>query len=263
MRRISVILLLTCLAAGRAFAASAPAAIQPLAERLYLLTSDGRNTTICLDEDAVRLIDSPAMLRADVKAAIATLSSKPVMPLLNPPAFRGRGARRPDEAIPQAYRRMEPHATEKTTFCGYTVEAISVGAANTGEDVVIRFVEPNVYLLGDIYFSESFPYLNLSLGGDINGIVTVSDRFAALIDDAAKIVPAYGRIAKRADLRAYHDMVATVRDRVDAAIKNGKPLNVVVEQVRPTAEFDTKWDIGLVRASLFIELVYTSLKGGR
>ena len=63
----------------------------------------------------------------------------------------------------------------------------------------------------------------------------------------------------RADLRAYRDMLVSVRDRVKPLVQAGKtPAEVVA--ARPTADLDAKWGNGFMKPDQFVEIVAKSLR---
>ena len=62
----------------------------------------------------------------------------------------------------------------------------------------------------------------------------------------------------RADLRAYRDMLVTVRDRVKPLVQAGKtPAEVVA--AHPLADLDAKWGNGFMKPEKFVEIVAQSL----
>ena len=78
------------------------------------------------------------------------------------------------------------------------------------------------------------------------------------------IIPGHGRICDEYEVGEYRDMIAIIRDRVQAMINQG----ATVEQVkgaRLTADFDSRYGAvtGPWTTDMFVEAVYTSLKQGR
>jgi len=78
------------------------------------------------------------------------------------------------------------------------------------------------------------------------------------------IIPGHGRICDEYEVGEYRDMIAIIRDRVQAVINQG----ATVEQVkgaRLTADFDSRYGAvtGPWTTDMFVEAVYASLKQGR
>jgi cyclase len=77
----------------------------------------------------------------------------------------------------------------------------------------------------------------------------------ALANDGSRIIPGHGPLARKADLQAYRDMLATMRDRVAAHVKAGKTLEQVTAAA-PTADLDAKWGQGFMKPPVFVSIVY-------
>ena len=68
--------------------------------------------------------------------------------------------------------------------------------------------------------------------------------------------------ATKAELKAYRDMIQTVRDRVAAGVAAGKSLEEIVAS-HPTQEFDKQYATDRVGGDVFVGMVYQSLTGKR
>ncbi len=79
-----------------------------------------------------------------------------------------------------------------------------------------------------------------------------------LADSGTKIVPGHGAVSDKAGLAKYRDMLVVVRDRVLKQKQAGRSLEETVAS-KPTAEFDQEWGAGLVKADLFVAVVYSTL----
>lgn len=97
---------------------------------------------------------------------------------------------------------------------GYAIVGKRVGPAHTDGDAVIHFVEADVYHMGDIYFSEAYPFSDLSSGVYFEGMINVSENLHAAIDNGTKIIPGHGRLASKTDLESYHAMLVALRGKI-------------------------------------------------
>ena len=61
---------------------------------------------------------------------------------------------------------------------GDEVHAFHVPPAHTDGDAVVHFRRANVVHMGDTYFNGIYPFIDLSSGGDVDGIVSTADRVA-------------------------------------------------------------------------------------
>ena len=133
-----------------------------------------------------------------------------------------------------------------------------VDPAHTDSDSFIRFTHANVIHGGDLIFSASFPFIDYSTGGRIDGMVAAVDRILPLTDSATKIVPGHGPVIDVKALEEYRDMVADIASRVSALKKQGKDLNATIA-AKPTAKYDEKWGKGMLNGDAFTRVVFNSL----
>jgi hypothetical protein len=80
------------------------------------------------------------------------------------------------------------------------------------------------------------------------------------MDDKTAVIPGHGPVATKAQLKAYRDMIQTVRDRVAAQIATGKTLDQI-KAMKLSAEFDPQYATNRVDGDRFVTLVWESLQG--
>lgn len=140
-----------------------------------------------------------------------------------------------------------------------TVRATHVAPAHTDGDAIVVFERANVLHAGDLFFNGFYPFVDLSSGGSVNGVIKAVDQLLAIANDSTRIIPGHGPLATRADLLAYRKTLATIRDRVQVAVRNGRTLQQVLAS-KPSADFDEKWGKGFMKPDTFIGIVYESLR---
>jgi glyoxylase-like metal-dependent hydrolase (beta-lactamase superfamily II) len=143
---------------------------------------------------------------------------------------------------------------------GDEIHAFHVSPAHTDGDAIVHFRNANVIHAGDIYFNGRYPFIDLSSGGALAGVIAAVDRILELSNDRTRIIPGHGALSNRAELAAYRNVLATARDRVGAAVRAGQTVDQVLES-RPLAEFDGAWGSGFVNPEAFLRTVYASLSG--
>lgn len=150
--------------------------------------------------------------------------------------------------------------TEAVTFHwnGDEIHAFHVEHAHTDGDAIIHFRKANVVHMGDVYMNGFYPFIDIGTGGSVDGVIAAVDEVLTRADDATKIIPGHGPLSSRAELRAYRDMLAAVRDRVWGLITQGKAREQVVA-AHPTAEFDAEWGDGFLPPDRFVDIVYSDL----
>jgi glyoxylase-like metal-dependent hydrolase (beta-lactamase superfamily II) len=103
-----------------------------------------------------------------------------------------------------------------------------------------------------------YPFIDVSTGGDVDGMIAAAGRILELAGEGTKIIPGHGSLATRADLARYRDMLAGVRAAVAAQVAAGKSREETVA-AKPTAPFDEAWGGGWMNPDTFTGIVYDSL----
>lgn len=130
--------------------------------------------------------------------------------------------------------------------------------AHTDTDIYVRFAKSNVLHMGDVFFNGTYPFVDTSTGGNINGMIGGATAGLKLSDPTTKIVPGHGPLADRPALLKYRDMLVTVRDRVQKLKRSGQTLEQVVASA-PTADLDAVWGKGFWPPKEFVAMVFRTL----
>jgi glyoxylase-like metal-dependent hydrolase (beta-lactamase superfamily II) len=131
--------------------------------------------------------------------------------------------------------------------------------AHTDGDLTVRFDDADVVHTGDIYWNGSYPFIDHSTGGTIDGTITAVEAILAAATDRTVVIPGHGRPdSNRAELAAYRDMLVAVRERVATLKKQGRTLAETIAAV-PTAAYDDTWGRFVITPALFTKLVYQSV----
>lgn len=179
---------------------------------------------------------------------------------LNRLGGHGMGATRalPQHLIDIGADRPRVAFSEVLTFDinGDSVHVIHQAPAYSDADSIVHFHTGNVIYFGNAFPGDSYPEIDAQQGGKFIGVLPMLKGWT---NDKVQIVPARGKVMKGADIKAYCDMITTVRDRVQQMIDGGKTLDEVIA-AHPTAEFDNRWGNGRIKADDFVKVVYTALK---
>ena len=71
-------------------------------------------------------------------------------------------------------------------------------------------------------------------------MIAAVDRALALANSQTKIIPGHGALSNPDELRAYRDMLITVRDRVRTMVNDGMSIEEIVA-AKPTSDLDPTW----------------------
>ena len=296
-RALALAMLLVVLCALPAAAQGDFSAVEIKAEKvadgIYTLTGRGGNLGLSVGEDGTYLIDDQyAPLTGKILAAIKQLTPEPVRFVVNTHyhgdhtggnenmgeagallvAHENVRRRMAAGTFMKAFnRQVEPAPagalpvvtlTDAVTFHwnGEEIRVFFVGPAHTDGDAIIHFVKADVFHMGDTLFNGMYPFIDVSAGGRIDGMIAAVDRVLKVADDKTRLITGHGPpVATKADLQVYRDMLAQVRDRVAKLKAEGKTGEQIVA-AKPTADLDEKWGGGFMKPDVWVGLVYESMK---
>ena len=260
---------------------------------VYMLTGSGGNIGLSVGDDAAFIVDDQyAPLTPKIIAAIAGVTSKPIRFVVNTHwhgdhtggnenmgkagallvAHENVRKRMSVEQFMERFNQRipasPPGALPVVTFNdsvafhinGDDLVAFHVPPAHTDGDVIVHFTKADVIHMGDAFMTVSYPFIDLSSGGTVGGFVTAADRALVSCTPQTIVIPGHGPTTDCAGLRAWRNVIATVRDRVQAAMKKGSTLDQI-KAAGLSKEFDERWGKGFIQPAAFVESVYRSLGG--
>ncbi len=263
-----------------------------VADGIYMLTGSGGNLGLSVGEDGAYLIDDQyAPLSVKILAAVKELTPEPVRFVVNTHyhgdhtggnenmgeagallvAHENVRRRMAAGTFMKAFnRQVEPAPagalpvvtfTDAVTFHwnGEEIRVFFVGPAHTDGDAIIHFVKADVFHMGDTLFNGIYPFIDVSAGGRVDGMIAAVDRVLKVASEKTRLIAGHGPLATRADLQVYRDMLAQVRDRVAKLKAEGKTAEQIVA-AKPTADFDEKWGGGFMKPDVWVGLVFESMK---
>jgi glyoxylase-like metal-dependent hydrolase (beta-lactamase superfamily II) len=138
---------------------------------------------------------------------------------------------------------------------GATIALKYYGPSHTDGDIWAYFAEADVLHCGDTWWNGHYPFIDYSTGGNIQGMIKAAEDNLTKVNDKTIVIPGHGKIAGKAELTEYRDMLVTIHDRVAALKKEGKSLDEIVA-AKPTAAYDGKWAGSFITGDVFTKLVY-------
>lgn len=293
--RIGIIVMLLALPAAAQDFDAVEIKTTPMADHVWMLEGAGGNLGVSAGDDGIFLIDDQyAPLTPKILAAIARIRKGPVRFVLNT-HWHGdhvggnenlgktgslivaqdnvRARMSTDQFmeflqkdVPASPQAALPLVTfsETVTFHinGDTLRVVHVPHAHTDGDALVHFVKADVIHMGDLYFSGMYPFIDLSSGGSVGGLIAGIERGLAMGDADTKFIAGHGPSSGRDGLKTYLEMIRTVRDRVAELKKTGKTLEETVA-AKPTADLDEAWGQGWIKGDQFVEFIYRSLDQAR
>jgi cyclase len=265
----------------------------PVAKNVYLLAGAGGNLALSIGDDGGLLVDSEYAAMTDkVLAAAKELNPAPIRYIVNTHwhfdhvggnlrlARAGTGiiahenVRRrmsTEQVIGHIDHRSPPSPPAALPVLTYTdnltlhwngddVRVIHVPPAHTDGDSFVYFEQANVLHVGDVYFAEGYPFIDVRAGGSLDGMIRAVDRALDLANDQTKIIPGHGPLSDTRQLREYRKMLATACDRVRTLVQQGKSRDEVLAS-KPTRDLDEKWGHGGFEPDQWVGIVYDGMVG--
>jgi glyoxylase-like metal-dependent hydrolase (beta-lactamase superfamily II) len=275
----------------RAQAATVPIKTTKLRENIYLLTGPGGNMVALTGSEGKVLVDTSfAGSVPKIIAALGEIDPQPLKVIINThwhfdhtdgnAGLRQTGATiiahentlkrlSTPQDIPvfqMHFDAMPPAAWPRQTFNdqfglhfgGERLDMAHILPAHTDSDIYVSYEKGNVLHCGDVWFNGIYPFIDPSSGGNINGMIAGAAECLKHADAETIIIPGHGPQGNKAQLTKYHDMMVTVRDRVQTQKAAGKKVEEVVA-AKPTADLDAEWGKGNVTGDFFTTLVYLTL----
>ena len=141
-------------------------------------------------------------------------------------------------------------------FNGERVDIIHFPNGHTDSDSIVVFNSANVVHLGDLFNSGdwSFPFVDLDLGGSIDGLMQNVKAILDIIPQDAKIIPGHYGVADWEGLKLTYEMLLETIGIVREQMAMGTDLEQIKIRGFPS-RYDS-WGKGYTRASQWIENIY-------
>lgn len=243
----------------------------------------GGNIGVSAGADGVVLVDAMfAPLAPNVRAAVATLSDKPVKFVINTHVHGDHtsgnlvfGATATIIAHANTRRQLSEQGTdpadkpvpavalpvitvdEKLTLHqnGENIRVVHFPRAHSTTDVVVFFDGSNVVHMGDMYFAGMFPFI--SADGTFQGLITGIEKVLSEIPPNAKVIPGHGPLSNAAELRSTLAMLKETGAIVQLGIGNKVSLEQMTKD-KVLAGYE-KWAGGYIGTDQYLEQLYKVL----
>ena len=262
-----------------------------ITDNLYMLEGSGGNIAASVGDDGVVIVDDQFAPLADkIQAALKKISDKPVKFVINThyhgdhtggnAAFAGFGSTIIAQdnvrkrlvsggvvgngvAVPPSPKAALPIVTfaQDVTvhFNGEDIHAMYYPAGHTDTDSIIYFPKSNTVHMGDDFVRYGFPYIDVSGGGSVQGMIAACEKATAQLPADVKVIPGHGAISNLNDVREFVKMLKETSAVVEKAMK----ANKTVEQMKQEKILEPwkKWSGDFINADAFIGTLNNSLTG--
>jgi len=263
--------------------------VEQLNERLYKielsLTSFKVNVVASIGRDGVLLVDTGwTQTAGDLNEKIKELSDDIIKLIIithpHPDHIGGRGIlgknatlishKRTKDVLAGKYYALDSLPRQELptiliddeltlNFNGEEIKVIPA-PGHTSSDMIIHFTNSGVVHMGDLIFSDTFPELFSTWGGDANHFIETIKRLTEQLPEDAKLIVGHGRDYNLEDLKAYYQMATETMDLIKQGMASGKTAEDMVEE-NLLKDWE-KWNSANISSENWITQVYESLSGG-
>jgi cyclase len=259
--------------------------VTKVAGNVYMLEGSGGNIGASVGEDGIVIVDDQFAPLADkIKAALKGVTDKPVRFVINThfhgdhtggneifqkdaPVIAQDNVRKRLEAGGGDRKPAPKGALPIITFDhdvtvhlnGEDIHALHFVSGHTDGDSIIFFPKSNVVHMGDDFVTYGFPFIDLSSGGSVEGMIAAVDDVVGKLPADVKVIPGHGPISNLDDVRKFSSMLKDTLAVVQKALKQGKTLDQM-KQEKILAPWD-KWSGDFINSNGFIEVLYNDLTG--
>ncbi len=139
---------------------------------------------------------------------------------------------------------------------GEAIHIVHQTPGYSNADAIVHFHVANLVYLGEVFPGDGYPKIDIEQGGKLDGLLKTLDEWTG---NTLRVVPAQGKVTNGDDVKAFREMIVTVRDQVKGMMGVGKTEDQIVAS-HPTASFDGRWGGGRVSPEAFVHELYIALR---
>jgi glyoxylase-like metal-dependent hydrolase (beta-lactamase superfamily II) len=228
--------------------------VSQVAGNVYMLEGAGGNIGASVGEDGVVIVDDQfAPLAEKIQAALKGITDKPLRFIINthyhfdhtggnaffqkqaPIIAHDNVRKRLEEggtagnlgAVKFDHKPQSKDALPIITFDhdvtvhlnGEDIRALHFPSGHTDGDSVIFFPKSNVVHMGDDFVTYGFPFVDLSGGGSVQGMIAALEEIMPKLPPDVKVIPGHGPVSSLDDVRRYVSMLKDTKSVVEAGGK--------------------------------------------
>lgn len=228
-----------------------------LTNSIYMLQGSGGNILVSIGKDGAFIVDDQfAPLTVKIKDAISKITDKPIKFVINThwhPDHTGEnenlgeaGAliishdnvrkRLSTEQVSDFFNRSVPPLSEKglpiITFSDNItiyqnddeIKVVHMDSGHTDGDSIVYFTKNNVIHVGDDFSDKSYPFIDISSGGTIDGLISALKTISSIINDETKVVSGHTEVSNKTKINNFGNMLVDLRNHINQMINDGKTL---------------------------------------
>ena len=147
--------------------------------------------------------------------------------------------------------------TLQVHFNDEEIELIHLPAGHTDGDAAVWFKTSNVIHMGDHFFNQRFPYIDIGSGGSIDGFVANVMRVLPMIPDDIQVIPGHGTLANKQDLSETIATVSSTAKEIRSRLAQGVDTAAIVSWLNDNY---ASWASGFINAERWVQIVQSDTK---
>ena len=223
-----------------------------LTDSMYVIHGSGGNVILSIGNDGVILVDDQyAPVTEKMESVIANITNKPIKFVINThwhPDHVGGNERLGEtgaiiishdnvrkrlsndqffetinQTIPALSKKGLPIITFSKNMTFYQnndeIRISYLDNGHTDGDSAVYFTLNNVIHVGDDFSDRSYPFMDLSSGGSVDGLISSLQSVLSIINNDTKVVAGHSGISNQSKVKDYLNMLIDVRDVINNMIK--------------------------------------------
>ena len=159
------------------------------------------------------------------------------------------------EPSPEIARPVMTFEESMDLFQGCPAHILKIAPAHTDSDAIILFPSTGVLHAGDLHFNGSYPVMDRSTGGSLDGLIAATRQLLDLSDAKTRVVPGHGPLSDKATLAVQLALLTLTHDRLAPLGEKKASMDEVLAKA-PLADLDEKWGRGFLRSPLYTRMAY-------
>lgn len=142
---------------------------------------------------------------------------------------------------------------------GEDIRVMHHASAHTDGDSIVFFAKSNVVHMGDNFVRYGFPFIDVSSGGSVEGMIQLLEFVLRELPADVKIIPGHGALSTPDDVRSFLKMLNETTAAVKKALAENKSLETMKQEeiLDPWSQYSGDF----ISTEAFLETLYNSLTG--
>ncbi|MDO6775294.1 MBL fold metallo-hydrolase [Pseudomonadota bacterium] len=164
-----------------------------------------------------------------------------------------------DKDTPKSALPVVTYATDISIhFNKDTLVVKHLGPGHTDGDSVVMWKNANIVHMGDLFFKDRFPYIDLKGGGSVLGYRDNVAKLLASMDNDTQVIPGHGALANKDDLMKFKHMLDHSINWMNKNIQEGHSLANI--QAKGMHKKWKNWSWNFISEEKWIDTLYQGLK---